>query len=108
MADIIIDGSPSSVLYLKATSRSLVWVSSTTGYIFYVEGPGVDLHYRKTTDSGATWGNAVTIRTGTIQTFAIWYDKWTKDDSGDVIHIAFVDSGPDDIIYNSFSTASSK
>lgn len=103
-ADITIDSDVDTVLNVVAQPRSLVWINSSTGYVFFSDS-SQDLHYRKTTDSGASWGTEVTIRTGTMATFAIWYDKWTKDDTGDVIHIAFVDTAGDDITYNSFSTA---
>ena len=102
--DITVDSSVENALNLIAQPRSLVWINSTTGYIFFADG-GIDLHYRKTTDSGATWATEVNIKTGTVVKFVIWYDKWTKDDTGDVIHIAFVDRISDDILYNSFSTS---
>ncbi len=104
MADITIDSSVTTTTEITTTNRSLVWISQTTGYIFFVDS-GRDLHFRKTTDSGASWGTETTIRTGTIIKFCIWYDKWTKDDTGTIIHIAFVDSDDSDITYNSFSTA---
>ena len=104
MANILIDSDISADSAGNTQPRSLVWKSPTTGYIFFIDS-SADLHYRKTTDSGASWGTEVSVRTGTVQKFAIWYDKWTKDDTGDIIHIAFVDSGLNDITYNSLDTS---
>ena len=106
MADITIDSNVENNTNFNAQPRNLVWVSSSTGYIFFIDDND-QLHYRKTTNSGASWGTEATIRSGgTIHSFAIWYDKWTKGDSGDVIHIIFVDSTiGDDLTYNSFSTS---
>ncbi len=102
--DITVDGSVHVVLYNKNQPRSLVWVNPTTGYIFFSDS-GNDLHYRKTTNSGTSWATERTIKTGDLSKFAIWYDKWTDGDTGDVIHIFYGDTGEDNLYYNSFSTS---
>ncbi len=104
MADITIEGSTHDTLNTKQQPRSLVWTSPSVGYIFFVENT-FDLHYRKTTNSGASWGSAVTIRQGTVQKFSVWYDKWTKGDTGAIIHIIFTDTDDDDMTYNSLDTS---
>jgi len=103
-ADITVDSAVNAYNNENAQPRSLIWADKDTGYIFFRDLAS-DLHYRKTTDAGATWGTEATIRTGSVMKFAIWYDKWTKNDTGDVIHIVFTDTADDDITYNSFSTS---
>ncbi len=104
MADITIDSSSHVNQNNKMTPRSLVWTSPTVGYIFFLDHL-TDFKYRKTTNSGGSWTDENTIRTGTVQKFQVWYDKWTKGDTGGFIHIAFIDSGDDDITYNSLDTS---
>ncbi len=100
---VTVDSAVYTLLHNVQQPRSLVWVNHTTGYIFFIDS-GEDLHYRKTIDAGASWGTEATIRTGTVPKFAIWYDKWTDGDSGDVIHIVWQDILLDDFVYNSFNT----
>ena len=104
MADITIDDAVQSNNYGISNQRSLVWTDKDTGYLFFVDS-GLEFHYRKTTDAGATWGTEVTIEAASTIKFVVWYDKWTKNDTGDVIHIAFLNLTENDIIYNSFSTS---
>ena len=103
MADITVDSAVQDNFNALTSPRTLVWINKTTGYMFFIDS-AIDFHYRKTTDSGASWGTEVTIRTGTVLGFSIWYDRWTKGDSGDIIHMAFVDTNDDNITYNSFDT----
>ena len=102
--DVTIDDLVESFQHLGIYRRKLVWTDKDTGYIFFNDHFR-DLHYRKTTDAGASWGTEVSIRTGTVNSIAVWYDKWTKDDTGDVIHIAFVETITDDILYRSLDTS---
>lgn len=74
------------------SSRWLVFTSSSDGYLFYVD-VNDDLMYVKTTDGGASWGSAVTVRTGTVSCFGLWYDKWTPTQTGTRIHVVSLDSG---------------
>ena len=45
--------------------RSIVWVTSEIGYCINI-GSGTDLDYCKTTNGGKTWGAAVDIFAGTV------------------------------------------
>lgn len=103
MADIQIEGSASGTGNETFHPKSLVWVSSTTAYVFYINS-GEDLVYQKTSNGGANWGGAQTIRTDTVESYSVWYDKWTEGDTGTKIHIAYADSGLDDYLYNSLDT----
>ena len=69
-------------------------------YVFYVDSTS-DLVYNKSTDSGKTWTGA-TIIEGTDAYFSVsvWYDRWTiGDTTGDLIHIAAVDSSNLELTY---------
>lgn len=83
--------------------RSIVFVTKDIGYCFNI-GSGTDLDYVKTTDGGKTWGAAVDVYTGTIDSFDVWYDQWTPGDLGRIIHIAFTEAGTDDVTYFAFNT----
>src|SRR5688572_30072146 len=61
----------------------IVWKSPSVGYCFYISSTGTsDLVYKKTTDSGGTWGAEVSVSTDTVLAFGCWYDQWTPGDSG--------------------------
>ncbi len=86
-------------------SPRTVFINQNTGYAFYRDSTGACV-YSKTTDGGATWGAAVTVDSQTdCISIAVWYDQWTPGDTGTRIHIATIDTNPDDIWYRSFNTA---
>ena len=86
----------------------VVWINTTTGYVFLVD-TGDDFNCLQSTDSGATWtgfnGGFSTIKTGVVEAFAVWYDKWTPGNTGALIHLAYIDNTPDDVFYNNIDTA---
>ncbi len=94
----------------NGTSSTLVIVSNTNAYSFYVDSGGQCV-YSKTTDLNAatpTWNAAVQIdsQTDCIHV-AVWYDRWTPGDtSGNYIHIVTMDSGNDDMWYNRLDVSS--
>lgn len=104
VADITVDNNVYTFLGTHMQPRSLVWINKTDGYVFFLDD-GAYFNYRKTTDAGATWGIEVTVEPGTNRKFAIWYDKWTKDDTGDLIHTAVFDADYPAIYYNSLNTS---
>ncbi len=87
------------------SSPTTVFINQNTGYAFYRDSTGV-CAYSKTTNGGTTWGAAVTVdsQTDCLQ-IAVWYDQWTPGDSGNLIHIATIDSGDDDIWYRYLDTS---
>ncbi|GIW66881.1 MAG: hypothetical protein KatS3mg095_0779 [Candidatus Parcubacteria bacterium] len=91
---------------INGGSPTTVFISQTTGYAFYRDSTG-SCAYSKTTDGGITWGSAVTIPTvgGDCIRVAVWYDRWTPGDTtGNLIHIAMIDTGDDDIWYAQLNT----
>lgn len=88
----------------RFSSRALVWKTDQIGYAFFVNA-SADLAYRKSSDGGQTWDAPVTVHTGTVKRFSVWYDQWTPGDAGVVIHIAFHDSAALTVVYNNLDTA---
>ena len=74
-------------------------------YKFFI-GLDQDLYYTKSTNNMLSWGYPVKIVTGTVVGSAVWYDRWTPGDSGNLIHIAFIDATTHDITYDSLDTSS--
>lgn len=104
---VVIEGSPNttSAVHTQA-GASTVFISDLVGYKFYRTAAGACV-YRKTLNSGATWGTPVTVdsQTDCVAT-SVWYDRWTPGDTtGNFIHIATIDEGNDDIWYNRLDTS---
>ncbi len=103
MADIQIEAAANSFLHLRSVRVGPVWVDEDTAYVFYSDSLN-DLEYRKTVNGGANWAAAETIKAGTILGASIWFDKWTPGDSGDKIHIAYIETDGDDVLYRNLDT----
>lgn len=114
-AQVTLDGTVATgnVDWKMNNGSDTVFTSDTVGYTFYRGGStGTPLTnnrcaYAKTTDGGATWGTPVVIHdtTGCVHV-SVWYDRWTPGDTtGNLIHIATVDGGTDDIFYNTLDTS---
>jgi hypothetical protein len=74
-------------------------------YQFYVDASS-DLAYVKSADSGKSWSAPVTVRTGTLTQFAVWYDRWSNISAG-LIHLAYSDSATNLVYYRNLDTESS-
>lgn len=88
-------------------SPTIVFVSDTNGYVFYVDSNG-HIVYKKTTDSGATWDTTPTDVDGGTDNcnVVVWYDQWTPGDtSGTKIYIAWMDIGADDVWVRTLDTS---
>ncbi|MGH9910315.1 MAG: hypothetical protein ACRD32_06705, partial [Nitrososphaerales archaeon] len=89
--------------HLKS-GKHIVTVNSTHAYSFFLD-VGDDINYTSTTDGGATWTAGVDIPLGAFQGLAVWYDRWTPNDNGDLIHIAYYDTAGDKIFYTQFNAS---
>jgi len=106
MADVaVLSSDVSNALHQVAGLRKgPVFISDLVGYYFYNHSVG-RFRYTKTTDGGATWATGVDVATDAANSDAaapcIWYDKWTKGDTGTLIHCAFLDptTTPDSLVY---------
>ena len=74
-------------------------------YKFFI-GHDLDLYYIKSTNNMLSWAYPVKIVAGSVNGAAVWYDRWTPGDSGNLIHIAVIDSAVHDITYDSLDTSS--
>jgi len=91
---------------------NIVEVASGNWYLFFPCSNGAGsidnlLIWIKSTDRGRTWGvqNAISASNG--RTVAgIWYDRWTPGDTGNLIHIAWMDTTNDDILYANLNVSS--
>lgn len=71
--------------------NTLVWTNvDNVGYAFYIrDTPTQRVVYRKTIDGGVTWGSEVIIDDvlPANNTVSVWYDRWTPNDTGNLIHV---------------------
>jgi len=74
--------------------------NGATIYQFYVDA-AADLGYKKSTDSGKTWGSFVVIEgTDAYIGVSVWFDRWTiGDTTGNTIHIFATDSTNKELTY---------
>ncbi len=95
-------------------SPTTVFIDQNTGYVFYRDSNN-DCSYSKTTNGGITWATPVNITDGIANLdddcmqIAVWYDQWTPEDTGSLIHLAVIDSVgttsvDDDIWYANLNT----
>lgn len=90
--------------YERTPSKYLLWKSTLVGYVFYINGSS-DLIVTKTTDGGAIWTDVVSVdNNGAVEMFDIWFDQWSVNDTGNIVHIVYTESNLDDLIYNTFDT----
>lgn len=85
MADVTMVATSVALLNQRGM-RGTVFATPLKGYHFYVDSNS-DLSYIPTTDGGQTWGTPVVIQAETVETFDVWFDKWTPGDTGATIHI---------------------
>lgn len=102
----VIITSTSSIQDFVSLQRDLVWTNNNTAYLFFLNSSTNFVSYTKTTDGGNSWGNVVDISngSGSIYRYDIYYDKWTSEKSGDLIHILINSIGDDDVHYNNLNT----
>jgi hypothetical protein len=84
-----------------------VEVASGDQYVFFISQLDNALYYIKSTDGGFSYSDPVSIKTGTPSQLSIWYDRWTPGDSGNIIHLWYVETTTtDDVFYRSLDTSS--
>lgn len=105
-ADITIDAG--AVAATSHGMRSTVFTSATQGYYFFIDSDN-DFFVSRTTDGGQTWGNVIEIdddTTTTVILFDVWFDQWTPGGSGTLIHIWWLETGDDTVVYRTLDTSS--
>lgn len=74
------------------------WQAKDIGYIVFANA-GKDISYARTADAGATWADTL-VQAGSMEVMAVWRDRETPGDTGNLLHIAWTDdSGSDDVRY---------
>ncbi|KKN78138.1 hypothetical protein LCGC14_0353650 [marine sediment metagenome] len=107
MVDIVIS-SANVTLSQDLSPRQTVWLTPSIGYTFYLRTtPTRRVVYRKTTDKWLTSGPEVILDdANTIDnTVNIWYEPWTRDDEGTLIHIVMARFSTFRMEYISLNTA---
>lgn len=79
-------------------------VAPTNGiaYAFYADG-GANFEFRKL--SGGSFGAAVEINPNNTQEYSVWYDKWTRNRTGNRILLAYIEAGFDDAFFNALDVS---
>ena len=85
-SEVEFDDRGDSLNYLISTAPMMVWTDDQTGYVFYYEQNGNDTSVSSTTDGGATWSGRGEVVNGGSKA-ALWYDQWTPNDSGSMVHV---------------------
>jgi hypothetical protein len=106
-AEVLIEGSANTTAAVHGNAGNTnVFISDDTGYSFYAGSDGT-CYYRKTTDSGSTWGSAVQFANLTdCSNVSVWYDQWTPGDTGTSIHIVTMHVSSNSLRYNRLDTGS--
>ena len=111
MVDVLIDNDVFLQAYRKNLYRHVVWSAPLICYVFFVEETNDNLEYRKSIDGGETWtagGTPILIRddgAGQVTRFDVWYDQWTADDNGTLIHIVSMASLDDEVQHITLDTS---
>lgn len=91
--DVTIDDSVGGNILVFGFHGGIFWKSKLVGYVIYLDSNNY-LVYRKTTNGGATWGDAQTIYNEETARFYDCYADWqTPGSSGTKIHIVFNSGG---------------
>lgn len=104
MVDTLVDTNVEPISDARQGLWGPYWSDISTAVIVYFD-TDKDIVYARTTDKGANW-SVTEIEVGTSQHMACWFDKETPGDTGDLVHIAWVDSGDNEAKYVTLNVAS--
>lgn len=108
MADVDIHTGANSLTNNRDALWGPYWTSPTTGYVVLQVGSSSVIEVLKTTDSGASWtiqDSANNPAGTTNRSMAVWWDRETPDDTGTLIHIAWVQTTDNEVHYINFNTS---
>lgn len=103
--DCNVAGAGGIVMATGAGSHYLIETPGGVVYMVYADAFG-DPAFKKSSDNGITWSDSVVLGAFTTTQISVWYDRWSGIDA-DLIHVVYVDSGNDDVMYRNINTASS-
>ena len=101
MADLTVDSNVYQHTELGNGLWGPYWVDSDTGVIIILDASG-NPNARKTTDGGATWGAAVEAAAEIAHHLACVFDREVVGDTGDKVHVAWLDSGANAVRYAAY------
>lgn len=105
-ADVLVAQTATNLQFGGGGTSYIVQANNGSLYYFYIDTAS-DLKYRKSNDDGFTWTDSISLYTGTVTQFAVWYDRWSGINS-DLIHYVVTNSDiDDDVNYRTIDTASS-
>lgn len=90
MADITLFTPFIGINNAASQNNGPIWTDEDTGYFFYIrdQASGRLLHFKKTTDGGASFGTEQDVTSMNGVGFGLWYDRWTSGDTtGNNIYI---------------------
>jgi hypothetical protein len=80
-------------------------VSEELWYYFYIDSNS-NLFWTKSNNLGLSWNDPTAVTSGlTITNLSVWFDKWTPGNTGTLIHLAYIDSGADDVLYRNLDVS---
>lgn len=103
-ADVLFAQTTGLVQFNGGGTSYVVQTPDGVDYLIYVDTLS-DLAFRKSTDGGLTWSVPTVIFTGSVVSFAVWYDRWSNIAAG-LIHLAYTESGTSDTLYRTINTES--
>lgn len=68
------------------------WISTTTGAFIYMTSDD-DVNAKRTSDGGSTWDTSDEVEAGTAYVIGVFFDQQVVGDSGNLIHVVWMDSG---------------
>lgn len=80
------------------------YIDVSVAIIVFVDD-GLDLSFARTTDKGATWATTQIVA-GQVGSLSCWFDQSTPGDSGNLIHVAWLDEAAGDALYVTIDVSS--
>lgn len=108
MADVVILDTADINSNVRGNQAGPVWVNTSVGYFFMFRATTTSLVVYKTTNGGSSWAFLATVKTANVGDYSVWFDKWTPGDSGEIIHIGYVEvpgTTSMNVHYNSLDTS---
>jgi len=103
MANTTVNNAVSSGLANLGGVWGPFWVDTLIGVVVFQDS-GNDLSYARTINGGTSWATTV-IHVGTMNDLACWFDKETPGDTGNLLHIAWIDQANTDALYQTLNIA---
>ncbi len=97
MADTLVDGTTDTASDIVHCPWGPYWTDVSIAVLVYIDAAN-DLQYARTTDKGANW-SVTEIEVGNTLSVACWFDKETTGDTGDVVHVGWLDRDDNEAKY---------